>query len=1085
MNAKRLNRSAGSCLLASLLVAFGLAVGCSKESKQQRHLASANAHLQAGDFDKAEIEYLNVLRLDRSNRIAVESLGKIFQEQGRYAEAYRFLSMAKAIAPTNLDTRLRLAATFLTAAGYKEAREEAAFVLSQAPAHDEALTLLVDASVTTNHLQDARLRLEKLRPQAGTHPGYHLAWGNLHLRQRDATNAEIAFRKALAADTNSAAAYLGIGNVLVLKGQLKEADAAFKIAADLSPLRSPLRVRYAEFKMVTGDFAGARQVLEDLEKKVPDYLPALLQLAELELVQRNFDAAGALLKRVIARDPANLEAQRFGPRLSLARGEADKALAGFEELAKRNPKNPLAHYQVAVAAVVNNDLPKAMASLTAATTLAPDYPDAVRLLAELNLRRGDTASAVSALQRLVRRYPGLMEARFLLASAHRARGNLDEALAVYRNLARDYPTNPQPVLAVGLIQREQKKADDARASFERALGIRSGFLPALVQLLDLDVAEGKFDAAHRRVQAEIQSNPKAPEPLMLLARLYVAQTNHAQAEATLLKVAETNPNYFPAQTELAKLYVATKRERQALERLQAVVSKNTNDLMSWMLIATIQREATDYPAARDTYEKLLTLNPRFVPALNDLAWLYSEHLNDLTRAHDLALKAIQLQPGSPSTADTMGWVHFKRGDYGRALPLLLESAKSLPNEPEVKYHLGMTHYMMGEAAAARVALQNALELKSDFPGAEEAKRRLAVLAINPETVGAAQISDLEKRLRESPSDPIVLALLAGAYQRTGATDKAIDAYERSLQFSPKSVPMMVQLAQLYSGWPDKAKAALDLLHKAHDLAPADAAISHSLGRLAWREGDHKWALSLLEECARKLASDPQLLFDLGMARYSMGQVEAGLAALRSAQTNRPPPALVKSIDDILQMTTLLANPQQAEASLAKVQALLKEQSNHVPALMALAAIETRRNNPAAAQRSYEAALAAFPSFTPALRELAVLHFGPLNNRAKAHELASRVREMDKTDLLITKILGVTSGERGDFNRAADLLTEYTRQRPQEADGFFQLGVVRYKLKQVPQAKEALTKALALQPAGTFAAEAKRILAELNSGSKRE
>ena len=48
-----------------------------------------------------------------------------------------------------------------------------------------------------------------------------------------------------------------------------------------------------------------------------------------------------------------------------------------------------------------------------------------------------------------------------------------------------------------------------------------------------------------------------------------------------------------------------------------------------MQIGVIQQTMTNYTAARDTYEKLLTVRPNFSLALNNLAYLYCEHLNDL------------------------------------------------------------------------------------------------------------------------------------------------------------------------------------------------------------------------------------------------------------------------------------------------------------------------------------------------------------------------------------------------------------------------------------------------------------------------
>ena len=115
----------------------------------------------------------------------------------------------------------------------------------------------------------------------------------------------------------------------------------------------------------------------------------------------------------------------------------------------------------------------------------------------------------------------------------------------------------------------------------------------------------------------------------------------------------------------------------------------------------------DYPKARDAYEKLLSTAPNFVPALNNLAYLYAEHLNNLDKAYDLARKARELQGQDASIGDTFGWVLYKRGDYQQALPILQESAGKAADNPEIQFHLGMTAYMMGQTDLAKVALKKA------------------------------------------------------------------------------------------------------------------------------------------------------------------------------------------------------------------------------------------------------------------------------------------------------------------------------------------------------------------------------------------
>ena len=205
-----------------------------------------------------------------------------------------------------------------------------------------------------------------------------------------------------------------------------------------------------------------------------------------------------------------------------------------------------------------------------------------------------------------------------------------------------------------------------------------------------------------------------------------------------------------------------------------------------------------FDAARKAYEEILTINPNSPRALHNLAVLYSEHLGNLDVAYDLAKKARETARNEPRTADTLGWISFKKGDYGNALPLLQESASKLPNEPEIQFHVGMAHYMLGDEGPARIALQKAADASADFSGKDEARQRLAVLAINVGIADAGERAYLENYLRERPNDPAALVRLAQVQQREGALDEAVKTYERVVVNNPLYGPATRQLAVLYA-----------------------------------------------------------------------------------------------------------------------------------------------------------------------------------------------------------------------------------------------------------------------------------------------
>ena len=277
----------------------------------------------------------------------------------------------------------------------------------------------------------------------------------------------------------------------------------------------------------------------------------------------------------------------------------------------------------------------------------------------------------------------------------------------------------------------------------------------------------------------------------------------------------------------------------------------------------IQEQLKNFAAARDAYEKLLSVAPNSPLALNNLAVLYSEHLGQLDKAYDLAQKAREAVPNEPHIADTLGWILFKKGDYGNALRLLQESAGKLPDLPEIQFHVGMAHYMLGEEEPARLALQKAVDAAADFPGKDEARQRLALLAIQVGAANAGVRTELENYLRQWPNDPAALVRLAEVQERDGAVDQAVKTYEKVVADNPLYAPATRQLALLYGQLSTDSAKAYELVTKARQAYPDDPEIAKTLGILNYRRGYYPQSVELLKEAAAKRKDDPELLYYLG------------------------------------------------------------------------------------------------------------------------------------------------------------------------------------------------------------------------------
>ena len=268
----------------------------------------------------------------------------------------------------------------------------------------------------------------------------------------------------------------------------------------------------------------------------------------------------------------------------------------------------------------------------------------------------------------------------------------------------------------------------------------------------------------------------------------------------------------------------------------------------------------------------------------------------------LAQRARGLLPFDPSTADTLGWVCFKRGSYQTALGLLQESAAKLPAVPEVQFHLGMASYMMADEPAARAALQQAGQSGAAFPGRDECQLCLSILDLKPATADATARAMLEKRISQKSDDPVALVRLAAIYERDGNAEKAISAYESILQAIPKNLEAMIHLIRLYAA--KDPKKAYEMAKAANKLAPYDPEVSHTLGRLAFLAGDYQLAANVLQQTSQAQPNDASLLFDYAQAAFSRGKVSETQTALQNALGLNLPAAQASQAKRMLDMIGL-------------------------------------------------------------------------------------------------------------------------------------------------------------------------------------
>jgi tetratricopeptide (TPR) repeat protein len=1060
-------------IMAVLLAALFMA-GCSAEAKKARLTEQADRDFKSGEYDKAKIEYMNLLRLDPKDANIYQQLGLIWFEEGAPLRAAPFLLKAKELAPNNFNNRAKLASTLLSLGAVAEARKEALAILQLSPGNGDAIKILAETTRTPQEVDESNAQLLKF-PQRDS-AAFYLASAFLALRKGDVPSTEKALQQALALEPKSPSPHLAMASFQLVQKNETQAGQELKTAAELAPMRSSERLKYAEYKVRTGAPNEAAELLKAMTKQAPDYLPAWCLLAQIAATNKKYDESLALLENVFSRDPDNPDARLVQAQNFMAKNESPKALENLDRLDKKYPNIAPIRYQLARAYLLNNNPSQAMSILTQTVAANPNYLEAVLLLADLNLRTGNAQAVVTSMVDLLKKQPDSFPAQVFLADGYRSLGRLDDAAAIFRERIKVSPQDPQPYLLLGITLRQQNKIDEARRAFEKALELAPENPLIADQLVDLDILVKDFPSAMRKVEERLSKNAQSAIAHFMQGKVYVAQGKMDLAEAALQKTVELDPNFARAYDLLISTYMASNKLPQALTQLQTLLAKTPDNAPALMLSALIYEKLGDFSKARDAYEKLLSSQPDFTAALNNLAYLYAERFNQLDKANELARKVRAAQPSDPSVADTLGWILYRQGDYQQALTLLQESAGKLPDNPEVQFHLGMASYMMGQTDVARTAFQKAATAPADFPGKDQIQGRLALLGSAPGH--ELSVGQLETLLKQQPGDPLARVRLGEAYEKQGMFAKSASAYEEALKVNPKLVSVVTKLAQLNAGPLQDKNKALEFAKKARELAPGDSKVAGALGSIAYQTGNFTWAYSLLQESSRQLADDATVLHDFAWAAYSLGKVSEAEQAMQRVLQVAPGSRQSEDAKSFLAMTALSRKSKDLAPAQSEVQRLLKADSGYVPALMVQAAIDVQQGKIKPAVEVYSEVLQRFPDFAPAQKYLAALYSDDPGNIAKAYDLATKARKTLTDDPELAEILASLSYQKKDYKRAIQLFQESSRNKPMDAKSLFYLGMSYAHENQKSQAGETLNRALAAGLQESLAAEAKRAIAEL-------
>jgi Flp pilus assembly protein TadD len=128
-------------------------------------------------------------------------------------------------------------------------------------------------------------------------------------------------------------------------------------------------------------------------------------------------------------------------------------------------------------------------------------------------------------------------------------------------------------------------------------------------------------------------------------------------------------------------------------------------------------------AEADLYQAL-KLRPDEAELLNYLGYAWIDRGERLDEAMGMVEKAVAANPRSGAIVDSLGWAHYRLGDYKKAVEVLEQAVELEAGDPEINNHLGDAYWRVGRRIEAEFQWQRALSLDPPAKIKAEAEAKL-------------------------------------------------------------------------------------------------------------------------------------------------------------------------------------------------------------------------------------------------------------------------------------------------------------------------------------------------------------------------
>ena len=446
-------------------------------------------------------------------------------------------------------------------------------------------------------------------------------------------------------------------------------------------------------------------------------------LAEMYIASGNLSKAKPLVKEILESEDSKGDGFLYLNNILTRVENKSNALRFIIDIAKPYAKMVEAHFAVAHTAHMAGNITIRDKELATINKLNPNWETSTLFIGSIQFDE-DPMKAIETYQKFVKNNPKSNTVRLELAKA--------------------------------LVQTEQYPA--AKKHFEKLVNspLASAELSFTVALLALETGDDIM--AEQFLNQSLERNYYNPDQVnMYLARIY-AQRQNIDKVINLVEKISTGPLFVDSRIFAAQAIRFEKGIDQAIEYLDNYKSLDRQEKLKFLQLKTsfwyndnqyqkainlmlseeekyadsadfyfdfglLYEKNKDFDAMEVNLKKAISLKPDYAIAYNALGYSYADRNVKLDDAKKYIEIALSIEPQNHYILDSMGWVHFRLGNFDIAYEFITK-AYAIQDDPEIAAHLGEVLWKQGKENEAMSVWQGSLEKFPENSVLIETKNRL-------------------------------------------------------------------------------------------------------------------------------------------------------------------------------------------------------------------------------------------------------------------------------------------------------------------------------------------------------------------------